>query len=99
MTEPNHNDYESPNFHPKSIFKKGYSTPKWTDYDVAEPDFEFLSKYLKKITIFLMLKKFKNYIICKINIFNYSFLKIRLLYVTDNAFLLPMQFISLRSDV
>ena len=33
--------------------KIGHSTPKWTDYDVCEPDFEFLFKYIfLKITIF-----------------------------------------------
>ena len=25
------------------------TTSKWMDYDVAEPDFELLSKYLKKM--------------------------------------------------
>ena len=43
---PNPNDYESPNFNARRILKKGHSTPKWTDYDVAEPDFEFLPKYI-----------------------------------------------------
>ena len=26
-------------------FKKGHSTPKWMDYDVAEPDFEFFYNF------------------------------------------------------
>ena len=69
LETPNPMDYEYPNFHPRRI-KKGHSTPKWMNYNGAEPDFEFLSKYFFKInTFFLMLKKMsKNYIIRKINV-------------------------------
>ena len=70
------------------------------DCDIAEPDFKFLSKYFKNKNIFFNVeKKSQNYIICKVNIFNCSFLKIRLWYATEKAFLLAKQFISPCSDV
>ena len=56
LSIPNPNDYESPNLNPRRI-KKGHSTPKWTDYDGAEPNFKFLSKYKKKNIFFKCLKK------------------------------------------
>ena len=46
LSAPNPNNYKSPNIHPRRIKKKGHSTPKWTDYDASEPDFEFSSNYI-----------------------------------------------------
>ena len=35
-------------FIPEELKKKGHSTPKWTDYDGVESDFEFLFRYCFK---------------------------------------------------